>query len=61
MNDLLIENLAEIATPLGSTPRRGAEQAAVARLRDGSGVEILCRDGRLAFIGSRSEGERHCG
>lgn len=61
MNDLLIENLAEIATPLGSTPRRGAEQAAVARLRDGSGVEILCRDGRLAFIGSRSERERLCG
>lgn len=61
MSDLLIENLAEIATPLGSTPRRGAEQAAVARLRDGSGVEILCRDGRLAFVGSRSERERLCG
>lgn len=58
MNDLLIENLAEVATPLGSTPRRGTEQAAVARLRDGSGVEILCRDGRLAFIGSRAERER---
>lgn len=61
MSDLLIENLAEIATPLGSTPRRGAEQAAVARLRDGSGVEILCRDGRLAFVGSRCERERLCG
>ena len=64
MTDLLIENLAEIATPRGTTPRRGAEQAAVARLRagsngsDGSGVEILCRDGRLAFVGSRSERER---
>ncbi len=70
MTDLLIENLAEIATPLGTTPRRGAEQAAVARLRagsagsdasnasDASGVEILCRDGRLAFVGSRSERER---
>lgn len=61
MSDLLIENLAEIATPLGATPRRGADQAAVARLRDGSGVEILCRDGRLAFVGSRSERERLCG
>ncbi len=61
MSDLLIENLAEIATPLGSTPRRGADQAAVARLRDGSGVEILCRDGRLAFVGSRCERERLCG
>jgi hypothetical protein len=64
MNDLLIENLAEIATPLGATPRRGADQAAVLRLRadadgaDGSGVEILCRDGRLAFVGPASERER---
>ncbi|MEO8196785.1 MAG: imidazolonepropionase [Thermoanaerobaculia bacterium] len=61
MSDLLIDNLAEIATPLGSTPRRGAEQAAVARLRagsDSSGVEILCRDGRLAFVGSRDDRER---
>jgi imidazolonepropionase len=61
MTDLLIENLAEIATPLGTTPRRGAEQGAVRRLRagsdasDASGPEILCRDGRLAFVGSRSE------
>ena len=64
MNDLLIGNLAEIATPLGATPRRGADQAAVLRLRadadgaDGSGVEILCRDGRLAFVGPASERER---
>ncbi|MEO7794710.1 MAG: imidazolonepropionase [Thermoanaerobaculia bacterium] len=55
MSDLLIENLAEIATPLGTTPRSGAAQAAVTRVRDGSGVEILCRDGRLAFVGSRDE------
>ena len=66
MTDLLIENLAEIATPIGTTPRRGAEQRAVLRLRagsgssagsagstgsdasDASGVEILCRAGRLA-------------
>jgi imidazolonepropionase len=70
MTDLLIENLSEIATPLGTTPRRGAEQGAVARLRagsrghegsagsDDSGIEILCRDGRLAFVGSRSERQR---
>ncbi|MBP9146599.1 MAG: imidazolonepropionase [Thermoanaerobaculia bacterium] len=79
MTDLLIENLAEIATPIGTTPRRGAEQRAVLRLRagsgssagsagsagaagstapDASGVEILCRAGRLAFVGSRSERER---
>ncbi len=79
MTDLLIENLAEIATPIGTTPRRGAEQRTVLRLRagsgssagsagsagaagstapDASGVEILCRAGRLAFVGSRSERER---
>ncbi len=64
MTELLIENLAEIATPLGTTPRRGAEQGAVLRQRagsagsDGSGVEILCRDGRLVFVGARSERER---
>jgi len=58
MNDLLIENLAEIATPLGTTPRSGAAQSAVRRVRDG---EIYCRAGRLAFVGSRSERERMWG
>ena len=64
MTGLLIENLAEIATPLGTTPRRGAEQGAVLRLRagsagsDASGIEIFCRDGRLAFVGARAERER---
>lgn len=56
--ELLIENLAEIATPTGSTPRSGAEQARIRRLRPGAGdagVEILCRDGRIAFVGSASE------
>ncbi len=52
MTELLIENLAEIATPTGTTPRRGAEQGRVSRLRDG---EILCRDGRIAFVGGREE------
>jgi imidazolonepropionase len=58
MTDLLIENLAEIATPLGSSPRGGAEQGRVRRTPDG---EILCRDGRLAFVGSRDERERQLG
>jgi imidazolonepropionase len=52
MRDLLIENLAEIATPTGRRSRRGAEQSQVSRWRDG---EILCRDGRLAFVGERAE------
>ena len=36
MTDLLIENLAEIATPLGTTPRRGAD-----RPTDGLGPDAL--------------------
>ncbi|MEO8277055.1 MAG: imidazolonepropionase [Thermoanaerobaculia bacterium] len=55
MTDLLIENLAEIATPEGTTPRSGEAQGAVRRVRDG---EILCRDGRLVFVGPREERER---
>ncbi|HEY8020944.1 MAG TPA: imidazolonepropionase [Thermoanaerobaculia bacterium] len=55
---LLIENLAEVATPLGSSPRRGAEQGQVARL---TGVEVLCREGRIAFAGPREERVRRFG
>lgn len=58
MNDLLIENLAEVATPKGREPRRGAEQGRVERRRD---VEVLCRDGRILFVGSRDERERRFG
>ena len=50
--DLLITNLAEVATPHGSTPRRGSEQGEVVRLR---GAEVLCRDGRIAFVGAPEE------
>jgi imidazolonepropionase len=49
MTDLLILNLAEVATPLGSEPLRGAGQGRISRLR---GAEVLCRDGRIAFVGS---------
>ncbi len=55
MNALLIENLSEIATPLGATPRRGAEQGRLHRVAAG---EILCRDGRIAFVGERTERAR---
>ncbi len=54
--DLLIENLAEVATAEGSTPRRGAEQGRVRRTRHSEGVEVLCQAGRIAFVGP--EGER---
>jgi imidazolonepropionase len=53
--DLLIENLAEVATPEGAAPRRGVEQGRVRRL---AGAEVLCRDGRVAFVGPREERER---
>jgi len=56
--DLLIENLAELATPLGTTSRRGAEQGAIRRITD---AEILCRDGAIAFAGPRAERERRFG
>lgn len=58
MNDLLIENLSEIATARGTTPRRGADQAKVERLR---GEEVLCRDGRIAFVGTPEERRRRFG
>lgn len=52
MTDLLIHNLSEVATPQGAAPQRGAEQRRVLRLKD---AEVLCRDGRVAFVGSPEE------
>lgn len=49
---LLIHNLSEVATPEGSEPRRGAEQGRVRRLQ---GAEVLCRAGRIAFVGTPEE------
>ena len=50
--DLLIHNLAEIATPHGTSPRLGPKQGQIERLH---GAEVLCRDGRVAFAGSPKE------
>jgi len=50
--ELLIENLAEVATPRGSTSLAGAAQGRVERIADG---EILCRDGRIVFVGTAAE------
>ena len=56
---LLIHNLSEVATPEGSTPRRGAEQGRVRRLRN---TEVVCDDaGRIAFVGSPEERIRQHG
>lgn len=50
---LLIHNLSEVATPEGSTPRRGSEQGRVRRLR---GAEVVCDDaGRISFVGPPEE------
>jgi imidazolonepropionase len=58
VNDLLIENLSEIATATGTTPRRGDDQRKVLRLR---GQEVACRDGRIAFVGTPEERRRRLG
>lgn len=56
---LLIHNLSEVATPEGSTPRRGAEQGRVRRLRN---AEVVCDDaGRIAFAGSAEDRLRRLG
>ena len=55
MADLLIHNLAEVATPEGSAPLRGAEQRRVRRIRD---AEVVCRGGRIAFVGTPEERRR---
>lgn len=52
MTDLLIENLSEVATPRGTAPLSGADLGKVTRL---SGAEVLCREGRIAFVGSPDE------
>jgi imidazolonepropionase len=50
---LLIHNLSEVATPEGSTPRRGVEQGRVRRLR---GAEVVCDDaGLITFVGPPEE------
>ena len=52
MQDLLIQNLGELATPSGTTPRAGRRQSEILRVRRPS---VLCRQGRVAFIGSEDE------
>lgn len=49
---LLIHNLAEVATPEGTEPRRGSDQGRIRRL---AGAEVLCRAGRIAFVGTPDE------
>lgn len=58
MRSLLVHDVGELSTPVGTTPRCGAEQGRVGRLH---GVEVYCRDGRIEFIGSSEERERLVG
>ena len=58
MRSLLVHDVGELATPVGTTPRCGPEQGKVGRLH---GIEIFCRDGRIDFIGSSEERERLVG
>ena len=63
MTDLLITNIAELATPTGTDYRKGADQARIERRQN---VEILCRPdsrgiGRLAFVGSTAERQERFG
>lgn len=53
--DLLIHDLAEVATPEGTSPLRGDDQRRVSRKQGG---EVLCRDGRIAFVGDPGERRR---
>lgn len=49
MSELLLINVAEVATPRGSRPLSGTDQGRISRVRD---AEIYCRDGRIAFVGT---------
>jgi imidazolonepropionase len=52
VTSLLVENLSEIATPTGSASLAGSDQGRIARIADG---EVLCRDGRIQFVGPSEE------
>ena len=58
MTDLLIHNLAEIATPTGAAARTGDEQGKIERLERGA---VLCRGGEIAYVGPESELEERLG
>jgi imidazolonepropionase len=50
--DLLIDNLSELATPLGSHSQCGPDQGRIVRQQN---MEVLCDGGAIAFVGSREE------
>jgi len=50
--DLLVTGAAEVATPLGTTPRGGAELGAIRVLEDGA---VACHDGEVVAVGPAAE------
>ena len=58
MVNLVIRNISELATPLGNRPKRGADQGNILRLRN---AVVLCREGKIAFVGSPEELAREFG
>ncbi len=58
MSDLLIHNLAELATARGNKSLSGTEQGRLDRL---PGAVVLCREGEIAFVGAAEELDRRFG
>ena len=52
MSDLIITNLAEVATPTGSKPRCGGQQGSITRY---ARAAVWCKGGRIAFVGTAEE------
>lgn len=50
--DMLITGVGELATAQGKRPLAGEDQSSITRR---AGVEVLCRDGRIVFVGSPEE------
>src|SRR5215831_20452566 len=49
---LEIRNIGTLATPLGTSARRGRDQGEILRISDAA---IRAEDGRLAFVGSEND------
>ena len=50
--DLVLDGIAELATPTGTTARTGAD---LGRLRVVPDAAVACREGRIVFVGPRAE------
>ncbi|MEM6457478.1 MAG: imidazolonepropionase [Acidobacteriota bacterium] len=58
MSELLITDIAELATPRGRAPRKADDQGRIARVAQ---AEVFCRDGRIAFAGPAADRYRAVG